>query len=171
MEHVVLVGAMGAGKTTIGREVARRMGWRFLDSDYALEGLHGETAGEIAGREGVGRLHDIELNIFDDLMDSAEPSVIAPAASVVDTPEGRAVLSRNLTIWLDAPEEVLALRRDRSDHRRELELEEVRELEERRRPLWEAVAVVRIENSGTVDEVVKTMLGAIHRLEADQNRS
>lgn len=171
MEHIALVGAMGAGKTTIGREVARRLGRPFLDSDSALEGRHGETAADLATREGVGRLHDIELDIFDDLTDSAEASVIAPAASVIDSAEGRTILSRNLTIWLDAPEQVLALRRDRSDHRRELQLEELTELEERRRPFWESTAVVRIENSGTVDDVVEGVLEAIRRIEADQNSS
>lgn len=171
MKHIVLVGAMGVGKTTVGREVARRLGRPFLDSDSEIEDVHGETGAEIAERDGVERLHSIELQILDDLLGNETPSVIAPAASVVDTAGGRDVLAKNLTLWLDAPEGVLSIRRHEDDHRRNVDLQEVRELERRRRPIWEDLGLARVDTSGSVEEAVETVIREVERLESGQNRS
>lgn len=162
---------MGAGKSTVGRQVAERLGLPFVDSDDALEEAHGETGAEIASRGGVDRLHALELQVLHRMIDSQDRSVIAPAASVVDSDEGRSILSRNHTIWLDAPEDVLSVRRAEDDHRREVGIEDAKALERRRRPIWKRIAAVRIDSSGSVGEVVKTVLREIRRIEAGQNRS
>lgn len=162
--HLLLVGAMGAGKTTIGRELAARLGWPFLDSDPALETDHGLTGGEIAASRGVRHLHSLELAVLRDMIENPLPSVIAPAASVVDAEEGRDILAENLTIWLDAPEEILAQRRDHDDHRREVDDDEVRSLERRRRPLWPDVSTIRIDTARPVAEVVDELVSEVRRL-------
>lgn len=162
---------MGAGKSTVGRQVAERLGLPFVDSDDALEEAHGETGAEIASRAGVDRLHALELQVLHRMIDSQDRSVIAPAASVVDSDEGRSILSRNHTIWLDAPEDVLSVRRAEDDHRREVGIEDAKALERRRRPFWKRIAAVRIDSSGSVGEVVETVLREIRRIEAGQNRS
>lgn len=166
VEHIVLVGAMGVGKTTVGRELARRLRRPFLDSDAELEELHGETGAEIASREGVAGLHRIELDVFDGLMEGETPSVIAPAASVVDSETGRRLLARNITVWLDAPEEILAIRREQSDHRREVDETEVGALERRRQPHWEALASFRVDTSRTVGETVDTLMSHLRGLDS-----
>ncbi len=162
--HLLLVGAMGVGKTTIGRELAVRLGRPFLDSDSALEAEHRMTGGEIAASRGVSHLHSIELQVLREMIENPLPSVIAPAASVVDVEEGRDVLAENLTIWLDAPEEVLAQRRDEDGHRREVDDDEVRLLERRRRPLWPEVSTIRIDTSRPVAEVVDELVSEVRRL-------
>jgi shikimate kinase len=156
---------MGVGKTTIGRELAAHLGRQLLDSDSALEAGYGMTGGEIASSRGVRRLHAVELEMLIEMIESPLPAVIAPAASVVDADEGREILSENLTIWLDAPGEVLAKRRDRDDsHRRQVDGHEVMLLERRRRPLWQDVATLRIDTSAPLPDVVDEVLSEVHRL-------
>ena len=64
--HVVLLGLMGAGKTSIGRVVAERLGLPLIDGDERLAELTGgRTAAEISEERGLGVLHDLEAEIAD----------------------------------------------------------------------------------------------------------
>ncbi|HEX6222279.1 MAG TPA: shikimate kinase [Acidimicrobiia bacterium] len=166
MEHVVLVGPMGVGKTTAGSELASRLGRPFLDSDIQLERRDGVTAAEIATRDGVERLHTIELEIFLDMVEADDPSVISPAASVIDTEQGRKILDQSLVIWMDAPEDVLAERRGSDGHRRHVDEDEATDLERPRRSHWERLARTRIDTARPVAEVVDELASEVRRVEA-----
>lgn len=168
VKHIVLVGAMGAGKTTVGRELADRLGRPFLDSDSQLERVHDQTGAQIASRDGVERLHAIELETFLDMVESETTSVLSPAASVVDSERGRELLNHNLTIWLDAAEDVLAERRSTDDHRRSIDEDEVVELQRRRRPHWQELAAIRIDTSRPVAETVDELVSEIRRRESPE---
>ena len=67
LRHVVLVGLMGSGKTTVGRLVARRLGWPLVDNDVELGRRIGMTAREFTAREGLDRLA-VFLRAADDLV-------------------------------------------------------------------------------------------------------
>ena len=71
--------------------------------------------------------------------------MIAPASSVVDSHQGREAMAGNLTIWLKAPDAVIASRQARGDHRRVVGPKERASLRERRRPLLEAVSTIAVE--------------------------
>ena len=60
LRHVVLVGLMGAGKTTVGRRLAARLGWPWHDSDADIEAATGMTVRELRDRDGVDAMHDLE---------------------------------------------------------------------------------------------------------------
>jgi shikimate kinase len=143
--HVAVVGAMGVGKTTIGRLLAQALRRPFLDSDEMIEADTGMTGAEIAIREGVSALHDRELDVFATMSHSSLPSVLAPASSVVDQEQGRDLLRTCTTIWLVAPDAVLAKRQRRGHHRRPVGEGERTELEKRRDPYLEEIADVRVD--------------------------
>lgn len=162
MGHLVIVGAMGAGKTSVGRLLADRLGLPFLDSDQILEARAGETGGEIAARDGVGRLHVMELEVFLETCQSPDRVVISPAASVVDHEAGREVLASNITIWLTAPDEILAARIADGGHRRDVSDEERQNLRARREPWFEELSRFSVDTgSRTPEEVVTTILGRL----------
>ena len=160
--HIVVTGAMGVGKTTVGRLLAAKLELAFHDSDVAIEARLGDTGAEIARREGVTMLHRIELEVFLEMCRRSAPGVIAPASSVVDSRRGRKAMAGNLTIWLKAPDAVIASRQARGDHRRVVGAEERARLTERRRPSQEAVSTISIETgdispSEVVDELTATL--------------
>lgn len=154
---------MGVGKTTIGRMLAEELGIPFLDSDEMLEArTDGEHAAEIAAREGVERLHELELAVFLDMCEIEENSVLAPASSVVDHPEGRAVLSEHVVVWLTAPDSVVATRQGSGDHRRPIDATTRAELRAKREPHFEAVSSMKVDTASvTPVEVVEEIIGRL----------
>jgi shikimate kinase len=120
--HVVVVGLMGAGKSAVGRRLARRLGWTWRDSDADIEADTGLTVRELRDREGVDAMHAREARQLLDALAGPGPSVISAAASAVDVPECRAALRAPgvAVVWLRAAPAVLARRfRSRDAHRPE----------------------------------------------------
>jgi shikimate kinase len=112
LQHLVLVGLMGAGKTTVGMLVAARLGLPFRDGDAMLEAATGRTAAAIRDADGAEALHREERRVLAEALAAAEPSVIAAAAAVVDDPPSRAALrARGVAVaWLRADAAVLGRR-------------------------------------------------------------
>ena len=155
----MIAGAMGAGKSTVGRLLAIELGLTFRDSDAILEATTGDTGAVIADRLGVEHLHELELEVFLRACESPERSVISPAASVVDHEAGRAALARNTTIWLTASDDVLRMRTGNEDHRRDLRSEEREHLRLRREPWLEEVSHLIVDTgTATAEEVVAAIL-------------
>jgi shikimate kinase len=110
--HLVLIGLMGAGKTTVGTRVAARLGLAFADGDRLLERSTGRTAAALRDAHGVEALHLAESQTLCDALASDVPSVIAAAAAVVDDPACRAALrSPGVAVaWLRADPAILGRR-------------------------------------------------------------
>lgn len=162
----MVTGAMGVGKTTVGRLLAAEIGMPFLDSDECLEAQRGEAGSVIAAREGVARLHELELEVFLAMCQTPGTAVIAPAASVVDHEPGRRALEENFTVWLTAPGEVLAERQGRGTHRRPISPEAHAALQAARAPSLSAVSAVTIDTGATspgevVDKLVELLPGSL----------
>jgi shikimate kinase len=114
---VVLVGLMGVGKSTVGRRLARRLGLPFVDSDTAIEDSVGYPAGELFERYGEEDYRDGERRLVARLIDG-QVRVIATGGGVFVDPRTRELLNQQgITIWLDAPVDVLAERTARRDTR------------------------------------------------------
>jgi shikimate kinase len=114
---VVLVGLMGVGKSTVGRRLARRLGLPFVDSDSAIEEAVGLPWGELFERYGEEDYRDGERRLVARLVDG-EVRVIATGGGVFVDPRTRDLLKeRTITVWLDAPVDVLAERTSRRDTR------------------------------------------------------
>lgn len=160
--HIVVTGAMGVGKTTVGRMLAAEMGLRFLDSDDHLEAEAGEPGSAIAARDGVPRLHELELEVFLSMCQTPGTAVIAPAASVVDRDLGRRTLEEHFTVWLTAPDEVLAQRQSQGAHRRAVSAEENAALRAARAPFFNKVSAVSVDTgTSSPEEVVEKLLALL----------
>jgi shikimate kinase len=165
--HVVLVGMMGAGKTTVGQVVAARLGRRFVDSDELIEARTGQTVREIFETAGEPAFRALETEALIEALDDPTPLVIAAAGGVVLRPENRAALERSdaLVVWLSADPAVLADRVRVGDHRPLLgdDPEAVlRRLAPARKEWYEEVAdaVVETDHAST-DEVVERVLDLV----------
>jgi shikimate kinase len=114
---VVLVGLMGVGKSTVGRRLAKRLGLPFVDSDSEIEEAVGLPWGELFERYGEEDYRDGERRLVARLLDG-EVKVIATGGGVFVDPRTRKLLNeRSITVWLDAPVDVLHERTSRRDTR------------------------------------------------------
>jgi shikimate kinase len=149
--HVVLVGLMGSGKTSVGRRLAAQLGWPYRDSDKDIEATTGLTARELRDRDGVDAMHAREARTLLDALVDPESSVISAAASTVEVPECRAAMRASdvAVIWLRAAPEVLAKRFAAKDrHRPEFGSSPeafLTEQAERRHPLFESLDPIVID--------------------------
>lgn len=116
---IILVGMPGSGKTTVGRELAKRLGLRFVDCDHEIEARTGvkiPTIFEIEGEDGFRRR---ETQTLDDLTRESD-MVLATGGGAVINPVNRALLSeRGIVIYLNVPPQVL-WERTRNDRNRPL---------------------------------------------------
>ena len=160
--HIVVLGQMGAGKTTLGRALAARLGRPFLDSDAEIEAREGRTGGEIAAERGVEALHRLEADVVAGFLDRSGPSVVSSAASVVDTEAFRRRLRGGpFCLWIDVPAAVLLERIHRGSHRRSVGLDDLRRLDRRRRPLFDEVCSLRVDGLLPVEHQLDQVVAAL----------
>ncbi len=153
--HIVLIGPMAAGKTTLGRRLADRSGATLRDSDVDIEALTGRWGREIAREHGVPALHALEAGVLLGALAAPVQLVITAAASVVEAPWVIVALDRRaVVVHLDLSVDDQLSRLDEDDHRRTTDRRELDDLAARRRPAYEAVADVTLDAAEGVDELV-----------------
>ena len=110
--RVLLVGLMAAGKSTVGRLVAARLGCRYLDNDELVAQAAGSALAALAAERGEGALRAAESAALHRVLDHPPPLVAGVAASVVLDPADRRRLAAAdaLVVWLRARPETLAAR-------------------------------------------------------------
>jgi shikimate kinase len=114
---IVLVGLMGAGKSTVGKRLAKRLGLPFVDSDSAIEDASGYSAAEVFERFGEKDFRDGERRLVARLVDSTVQVISTGGGAFVD-PRTRELLNqRAITVWLDAPVDILRERTARRNTR------------------------------------------------------
>ena len=164
---VVLVGLMGVGKSTVGRRLARRLGLPFVDSDSAIEDAAGYSPAEIFERYGEQDFRDGERRLVARLVEG-EPRVIATGGGAFIDPRTRQLLNdRAITVWLDAPVDILTERTSRRDTRAQLRQGDPKQtlerLSEERRASYEEAHIHVKSGDGAHKEVVEAIVEALAR--------
>jgi shikimate kinase len=163
-QHLVLVGLMGSGKTTVGRIVADRLGRRVIDSDAVIERLTGRTVREIFADDGEEAFRSFETAALLDALATTEPAVIAAAGGVVLRAENREALKRAnaKVVWLCATPALLVDRVTSGGHRPLLDDDPAGTLQrmyETRQSLYREVAdVIVLVDNRTPNEVVEAVM-------------
>jgi shikimate kinase len=163
---IVLVGLMGVGKSTVGRRLARRLGLPFVDSDAAIEDAAGLSPAEVFERYGEQDFRDGERRLVARLVDEGDIQVIATGGGAFVDPRTRALLNeRAITIWLDAPVDILTERTSRRDTRSQLRDGDPKAILDRladeRRPSYEQAHIHVKSGSGAHRDVVDAILRAL----------
>src|SRR5579859_5063149 len=108
---VALVGFMGAGKTTVGQELARRLNWRFADLDQLIESREGRTIPQIFQAEGEAGFRALEHGVLAESLavPGSGSTVLALGGGAFVVEKVRALLRERQVpaVWLDAPAEEL----------------------------------------------------------------
>jgi shikimate kinase len=161
----VLVGLMGVGKSTVGRRLARRLGLSFVDSDAEIEGASGLSAAEVFERYGEHDFRDGERRLVARLIEG-DVRVIATGGGAYVDPRTRELLNeRAITVWLDAPVEILTERTSRRDTRAQLRNGDPKATLERlaneRRHSYEQAHIHVKSGAGAHKDVVDAILRAL----------
>jgi shikimate kinase len=146
---LILIGMMGAGKTTVGRELARRLNLRFVDCDHELIARTGVSIPIIFEIEGEAGFRQRESRLLAELLGESG-IIIATGGGIVLDPANRTRLSEHGTvIYLNAPPHILweRTRRDRSRPLLQTEnpRERIEELYRQRDPLYREVADIIVD--------------------------
>jgi shikimate kinase len=162
---IVLVGLMGVGKSTVGRRLASRLGLPFVDSDSAIEEAAGASAADVFELYGEEDFRDGERRLVARLIDG-EVRVIATGGGAFVDPDTRRLLNeRAITVWLDAPIDVLAERTGRRNSRPLLRdgnrAATLARLMEERRALYAEAQIHILSNEGAHGTVVDAIIAAI----------
>ncbi len=102
-ENIILCGFMGTGKTTVGKLVAERLGWRFVDTDQVIESRDGRSIKAIFAQDGEAAFRRMEAELCAELV-GWRRTVIATGGGIVLEPANRENLaSAGLVVCLEAP--------------------------------------------------------------------
>lgn len=163
-EHLVFVGLMGVGKSTVARVVADRLGRRVFDSDAIIESRQGRTVREIFASDGEDAFRVLETEVLLEALASPEPLVIAGAGGVVLSQTNRDALKASgaKVVWLCADPASLVDRVKGGAHRPLLDEDPGGTLQRMfrdREALYREVAdaIVLVDNR-SVSEVVEAVL-------------
>lgn len=157
--HVVVLGLIAAGKSTVAEAVAERLGRPHHDSDRQVEALVGTDGAGVVREHGVDALHRLEEAVLLGALSVTAPAVVSGAAWVVESSWCREALRRRARVaWLDVPVEVALARTGSDEHRRPIERDELVELARRRAPMFEEVADVRLDATRPTDELVDAVV-------------
>lgn len=164
---IVLVGLMGVGKSTVGRRLAQRLGLPFVDSDSAIEDASGFSAAEVFERFGEEDFRDGERRLVARLIDG-QVRVIATGGGVFVDPRTRDLLNtRAITVWLDAPVDILAERTSRRNTRPLLRTGDpkgtLERLAEERAPSYSSAHIHVKSGNGAHRDVVESIVKALER--------
>lgn len=153
-KNIVLIGFMGSGKSTVGRELHHRLGYPLVDMDHVIEQRAGKPIAAIFADAGEAAFRDMETALLEELNDPAAPRRIISTGGGVIGREGNRALLRQLgyVVWLHAPMAVILDRTARNRDRPLLHTDDpvarIEALMAARIPLYEASAHLKVETAG-----------------------
>jgi shikimate kinase len=106
--HLVLVGMMGAGKSTTGAALAEALGRTFVDTDALVEVEAGSPVSEVFAERGEAAFRRLEARVLEEVLATEAPAVVATGGGVVLDAANRAALAPHTVVWLRARPETLA---------------------------------------------------------------
>lgn len=167
-ENIFLTGFMGAGKSTVGRKLARRLGYRFADLDQLIVAREGRSIPEIFAAQGEVYFRDCETAVLAE-QGAAKDTVFATGGGIVARAENRFLMKQaGLVVYLRAGWQTLERRLSRGSGRPLADptkgWESIRRLWESRLPWYEEADVIIDTDHERVDAVVRDI---ITRLESE----
>ena len=169
-QQLIIVGFMGSGKTTVAREVARRLNRAAIDLDDFITMSTGRSPAEIIQQDGEPGFREIETRWLDEVLLQNPAAIIAAGGGAWTITENRRLISKAgaRTVWLDAPFELCWKRIQANEEMRPLapSMEVAEQLYQNRRPVYELADLrIAIADGDNVDEVAGRIVSLISSVE------
>ena len=150
---IVLVGFMGAGKTTVGHMLADKLGLPFIDSDVIIESRSGRTVREIFAADGEPAFRELEHEITAELL-RGEDAVLALGGGGVEHPATQDALKGRQVVYLQVGYDEAMVRVSHDEYRPMLRAPDLHAIFERRLAIYESVATRTVATAGRQPEAV-----------------
>ena len=162
---IVLIGLMGAGKSTIGRRIAARTSRRFVDSDDEIVEAAGCSIADIFAIHGEPIFRDLEQRVIKRLLEQ-DDIILATGGGAWMQPTVREMIQRRaISLWLNADIDILVERVEKRNHRPLLELGDKRDILEKlmqeRYPIYAEATLAIDSNHGPHEDVVERSIEAL----------
>jgi len=153
-KNIVLIGFMGSGKSTVGRELHHRLGYPLVDMDHFIEQRARKSIAEIFADDGEDKFREMETAVLEELFDPSAPRrIISTGGGVVGKERNRELLrSLGYVVWLQAPLKVIIERTSKNRDRPLLHTDNpaarIAALMESRNPLYDEAAHLKVDTTG-----------------------
>ena len=168
--NLVLIGYRGCGKSSVGRIIARRIGWDFLDTDELLERREGRTIAAIFSADGEPTFRELERRAVEQSLRGMHQVISVGGGAVLSQTNRDKLRPAGVCVWLTAPPEELHRRLQADPYTTTRRpaltaspgLEEVRRVLAERRPFYEAVADHVVDTAGqSAAEVARKVVALV----------
>lgn len=162
---IVLVGLMGAGKSSIGRRLGQRLGLPFVDADTEIEKAAGMTIPEIFEKHGEAYFRSGEVRVVARILDTG-PQVLATGGGAYMNSETRArIRAQGISVWLKAELDVLMKRVRRRGDRPLLKADDpegvLRRLMDERYPIYAEADLTVVSREASHEDIVEDVVGRL----------
>lgn len=164
---LVLIGLMGAGKSTIGRRLAKKLGWKFVDSDDEIVEAAGCSIADIFTMHGETIFRDLEARVLKRLMQEKECVIATGGGAWIQPPVRELIQQHATSVWLRAKLPVLVSRVQHRNHRPLLETGDkesiLKKLMDERYPIYEKADVTVDSGGSSHEKVVDNVIAALDK--------
>lgn len=171
---IVLVGMMGAGKTSVGRRLAAHLGRTFVDSDFEIEAAAGMNIEDFFAIHGEKEFRSGETKVIDRLLRQSD-IILATGGGAFINPKTRAVIKeRAVSVWIKAEFELLFSRVSRRSNRPLLKTpnprQTLKKLLKERYPIYERADLTVISTDVSQDMVARQISTQVHHYLSDRQK-
>ena len=156
---IVLVGMMGAGKSSVGRRLAGRLGVDFVDADTEIESAAGMSIPEIFAKHGEGYFRSGEARVIARLLDHGPRVLATGGGSIMNQATRDLIQIKGISVWLKADLEVL-LRRTKRRNDRPL-VEQIKDLLPQREPVYALSDIIVQSRDEPHDSIVEEVVAKL----------
>ncbi len=166
---IVLIGLMGAGKTTIGRRLAARLDLPFTDSDQAIEEAAGQSIADIFASHGEAHFRTGEAKVISRLLKGGPQVLATGGGAFMNTATRELILANSVSVWLKASLEILMERVQRRSHRPLLQEPDpeaiMKKLINERYPVYEQAEITIVSTEEPHDAIVSSVVEELALME------
>ncbi len=159
-KRIFLIGFMGSGKTTVGKLLAEKLGWKFVDIDELIERKEGMNIRDIFKYKGEPYFRKLEKETLEEVLNKEENVIVATGGGLGADPEALELMKENgFVIWLDVDFEEFKRRCSKDGNRPLLRLgeEELKDLFDKRNLVYRQ-AHLRIEASESYGNILESIM-------------